>query len=271
MNTSQCLRVGALASAFALTLSCSSHTEAPAQYAKSYDEGTNYGTGASVKPMKESAVTGSAAEVGAERGTMETAAQQTQGPSQQRVEDEKIYALDCGNQRTLILRTDDEFAYIPSEDFATLPRAEAGEDETGAFELGGARVLLNGDRAIVSLASGERLECTNNPERANWEDARLRGVTFRGVGSQPTFLVEIDNNNVNVITEGGDNRLVFTRPAPDVTEGRTLYHGSANQKNVTVTIKDEPCVDPLTKQELSSSVRVDVDSTTYEGCGRNLQ
>jgi uncharacterized membrane protein len=266
VNTSQCLRVGALASAFAMTLACNHSTEVPAQYAKPYDKGTAYGTGSST-----TAVQAPAGEVGAERGSAETAARQTQAPAQQRVKDEKVYALECGNQRNITLLTDDEFAYMPSEMPAALPRSEVGEDETAAFELGGARVLLNGDRAIVSLASGERLECTNNEERANWEDARLRGVTFRGVGNDPTFLLEIDDSNVNVVTEGGQNRFVFTKPEPQVDEGTSLYHGSAAQKNITVTIKDESCVDSFTKQELSSKVRVDVDATTYEGCGRSPQ
>jgi putative lipoprotein len=185
----------------------------------------------------------------------------------------ETYGFDCGDQRTLVARIDGDFAYLVSEGYSALPRLDDPEatsaDAPRTYGLGMERVSLTGAHAIVTLADGSKLECARDPELSTWADAQLRGVSFRAVGSEPRFVLEVGPEAVTVVTDDGARTYSIPRPEPQRTGDETVYLGGSGEERIVATI--EPGVCNVGEQSFQNHVRLEVGDRTYEGCGRAIE
>ncbi len=274
MNTSLYQRAGALLSAAFVTCACShSASEAPA---KTPSEGARQTSttappgpaqGAESAPVGAERGTAEAPTVGAERGT-------AGGATEPSVGDQVTYGFDCDNHRSVVAVIDDDFAYLVSEGYVALPRVEVDDPEAKSeglqtYELGSQRLWLTGAHAIMSLADGSRLECTRDPVASAWADAQLRGVTFRALGSEPRFVVEVGPEAVTVVTDDDTQTYSILKPEPERVGDRTVYRGGTNGDGLVATIEPGAC--SVGDQSFQNRVRVEAGDRTYEGCGRAIE
>jgi uncharacterized membrane protein len=107
-----------------------------------------------------------------------------------------------------------------------------------------------------------------------WLDAQERGVTFRAVGQEPGWVVEISGDRrMRIVTDYGARELDVTPvPAPtvDSTTWTTTYRARADGSDLRVLIRDEPCADTMSGERFSATVTLVLDDATYRGCGRAL-
>ena len=106
------------------------------------------------------------------------------------------------------------------------------------------------------------------------EDARVHGITFRGQGSAPGWLLEV----------GPDNRVVLSGPAgsrgiegrhewPDLTAapgpayGSTRYTAEAGGRRHVIVLLPDPCVDDISGDRFPAAVLIEVDGRRLRGCG----
>ncbi len=270
MTTSLYQRAGALWSAVFVTYACSHRSsEAPA---KTPNESGPPPTSAPAPTETEAPAsdTTEAGTVGAERGTEEGLLDDA--TAEPRAE-EQTFAFDCGDQRTLVARIDDEFAYLISENFAALPRVETtaalSAEAPQTYQLGMERVSLTGAHAIITLADGSKLECARDAELSAWVDAGLRGVTFRGVGSEPRFVLEVGPQAVAVVTDDGARSYSMPRPEPERDGDKTIYRGESGAGPIVATIEPGACQNG--EQSFQNRVSVQVGDRTYQGCGRAVE
>jgi putative lipoprotein len=102
-----------------------------------------------------------------------------------------------------------------------------------------------------------------------WVDACIRGVTYRAVGQEPGWVLEIGPQRIMLLeTDYGEHRHEGVLNPPD-REGRRLsYTASAGGASVTITIEEEPCQDIMSGEAFPTSVSVTVDDRQLDGCGR---
>jgi uncharacterized membrane protein len=106
-----------------------------------------------------------------------------------------------------------------------------------------------------------------------WLEARERGVTFRAVGQEPGWLLEIEGERrIRVAVDyGQDERFTpVPRPVVDSTTWTTTYRAVTEGTDLRVSIRDEPCADTMSGERFSATVVMVLDGTTYHGCGRSL-
>lgn len=157
-------------------------------------------------------------------------------------------------------------------DTRTLPqmRAASGvryEDATMLF-------WTKGDSATFQRKPGNATECRENRSLSLLEDARVRGITFRAVGNEPGWLLEIGPENRVMFEDGyGSIRVVFQSLAPrsNTQPGVTLYENSSSAYRMKITLRQQTCADTMSDETFPYTVDIEVEGAKRRGCGRALR
>ena len=106
-----------------------------------------------------------------------------------------------------------------------------------------------------------------------WEQARARGITFRGVGNEPGWLVEVgagETPALHVELDYGERKIDLAHAQR--LSGAPGYTGTASDGvEVGLQLQHGDCSDGMSDQTYPVSARLSVGDKTYAGCGRFLQ
>jgi uncharacterized membrane protein len=133
--------------------------------------------------------------------------------------------------------------------------------------------LAPGQTAEITIKGKKLANCKNNPRAAVWEGAKLRGVSYRALGQEPPWLLEIDRENgFLLVTRYGEERQQFpyVEPVTDRAQRSSSYASQANGEGVTITIKGVDCRDSMSGEVFSSQVEINWREQTLRGCGKAL-
>lgn len=104
-----------------------------------------------------------------------------------------------------------------------------------------------------------------------WDEARARGVEFRGLGQEPGWLLEIDRRQIHFAPDYGQTHIYTPVPEPSRDSlGRETYHAVTEAHDLRVTIADSVCFDGMSGFRSPFTVTVMLDQRMYRGCGRDL-
>lgn len=104
-----------------------------------------------------------------------------------------------------------------------------------------------------------------------WHKAKLRGVSFRAIGQEPGWLLEITmGTEILLVLDNGQTRSTFpyVEPIVDIEERRTEF--VLEDYGTVIEILDEPCRDVMSGEEFSVSVTIKLTDKSLRGCGRAL-
>jgi putative lipoprotein len=184
----------------------------------------------------------------------------------------KAFAYDCdGFAFTVRIEEDRAQVFLPDRSL-TLARVPAA---SGAKYRDGATVFWSkGDEALLEVDDATYRNCSSNPGRAVWENAKLRGVDFRALGNEPGWYAEIDDGErITIVTGYGQTRVRTPAPAPEIDPqaARTTYRVRTEAHDLTIPIEEKECRDTMSGEGFSSTVAVVLDGRQYRGCGRALR
>jgi len=181
------------------------------------------------------------------------------------------FVFDCGNGITFAVRTvpgeaSVRSAQILGTDVMTLPQAEAA---AGARYTDGTSLYWSrGGLATFEVRGRSFADCTSSPGAAPSAEARARGATFRALGNEPSWILEISPQQLTMITELGERRTEFPHRDPTVAGARTTYRSFAGTQELVVAIDRVPCNDSMSGEPFDNTVSVTFEGTTLYGCGR---
>lgn len=129
-----------------------------------------------------------------------------------------------------------------------------------------------GDEATLAL-DGATHACTVTDEASPWDEARSRGVVFRGLGTEPFWSLEMDGGPAPQMRLGlnmGERKLVVPQVAAlDTGEG---YAGKADDgSDVALRITRGDCSDGMSDLTYPAGIELQVGEQAYRGCGAFLQ
>ena len=128
-----------------------------------------------------------------------------------------------------------------------------------------------GEEAMLTVEGQDYQNCHLLPEQVAWEDARRRGVDFRGVGNDPVWSLEIQRGRqLLFILEDGAQRILVPDQNEDGEGLMYFYAGATATQNLRVKVLDLPCVDTISGDTFPTAVTVLFNGTGYQGCGQNL-
>ena len=106
-------------------------------------------------------------------------------------------------------------------------------------------------------------------EPASLQDARARGVDFRGVGQEPAWVVELkEGDHITAVLDYGGTTLELPTPSgKTAADGTLTYDASTDTDHLVLNIKGKTCVDSMSGESHPSTVELVVNDKPYHGCG----
>jgi putative lipoprotein len=178
---------------------------------------------------------------------------------------------DCDGTRTVVeqISKDAIQLRLPSRR-VRLPRAPSSSGTR--YALAGTAFWSRGPIALLELPDASSARCEEDRPSSLREDARLRGVHYRGLGSEPGFSLEIGPEDISFGYDDGAKKLVFPLEAPRIdAEGQRTYEQSTPAHRLRVAIEDGVCLDSMTGDAFDTRVEVTLDGRTFRGCGDALR
>lgn len=152
-----------------------------------------------------------------------------------------------------------------------LPQAVAASGARYADDQGN-EFWNKGDEATLTV-DGASHACTVTDQASPWDEARNRGVAFRGLGTEPFWSLEVDGGpapQMRLELAMGERRLVV--PQVEALEQGEGYAGRADDgSDVTLRVTRGACSDGMSDQTFPASVELQVGAETFKGCGAFLQ
>jgi uncharacterized membrane protein len=128
--------------------------------------------------------------------------------------------------------------------------------------------------AAPGTAVAGRAEWDSDRARAIWADARARGATFRAIGQEPGWHLELfEGERIVFVTDYGDREVTAPWPAPEVgaQSERVVLRAATGSHTLVVTLWREACQDSMSGEPFEFTVTVTLDGTEHRGCGRRLE
>jgi putative lipoprotein len=114
--------------------------------------------------------------------------------------------------------------------------------------------------------------CRPDPAAAIWEEARLRGVDFRGAGNEPGWFVELTGDQLVYAGEYGRQHLSFSgvQQLRDDHLAQTVIAAEREGQQLEMLLQAGDCRDSMSGESFDTRVRLKLDGKTYFGCGKRL-
>ena len=104
-----------------------------------------------------------------------------------------------------------------------------------------------------------------------WHKAKLRGVSFRAIGQEPAWLLEItDGSDILLVLDYGKTKsnYPYVEPVVYAEERRTQFIIEGD--DLTIEIRGQHCQDVMSGEEFAVSVTIIMTDRQLTGCGRAL-
>jgi putative lipoprotein len=154
----------------------------------------------------------------------------------------------------------------------TLPQVRAA---SGArYEDAMMQFWNKGDGATFQRKPSNTTDCREIRAQSLLEDARVRGVTFRGTGNEPGWLLEIGPEHRVMFEDGyGSVRVVFQSLSPrtDAQPGITVHENTSSAYRMKVTLRRQICADTMSDEVFPYTVEVEIEGAKRRGCGQSLR
>ena len=104
-----------------------------------------------------------------------------------------------------------------------------------------------------------------------WHKAKLRGVSFRAIGQEPGWLLEITTGTeILLVTDYGGTRTAYSYVEPEVDQEHRRTRFVTGDGDVEVLIEGKDCQDVMSGEQFAVTVTVTLGERRLAGCGRAL-
>jgi uncharacterized membrane protein len=104
-----------------------------------------------------------------------------------------------------------------------------------------------------------------------WHQAKLRGVSFRAIGQEPGWLLEItDGSEILLVTDYGQTKTSYPYVEADVFEEERRTRFFLGDHDMEIIIEGKLCHDSMSGEEFTVTVTATVGENRMSGCGRAL-
>lgn len=161
-----------------------------------------------------------------------------------------LHASLYGPEGDLVFVTDTRVPFVP------------GTDDVGEFRMR----MVRGATQEAPAGGGP------SPASSVWERARARGVAFRGIGTEPGWLVEVDRGDdpeLRAELDYGERKVVVPK-AHGISSTPGFGGRTADGMDVVLRIERRSCSDGMSDETYPAAITLAVGDKTYSGCGRHL-
>ena len=181
-----------------------------------------------------------------------------------------VYVWDCDDGTTLTMKNllrENAIVLDLHEGPRHLPQVVSASGVR--YDDGSVSFWTKGDTAMFERKGSPVVNCRDNRARSLIADARARGVTYRGQGNEPGWILEISPPATIVFnTSYGQERHVFQGATVTGDAASGAEYRAANGANqIAVKVTRETCRDDMAGTQFDYSFVVQFGGRTYRGCG----
>lgn len=105
-----------------------------------------------------------------------------------------------------------------------------------------------------------------------WDASRARGASFRGIGQEPGWIVEVfPGRSLVALLDYGERTITAPWVAPQRgSAGRVTFTSATAAGTLVVDVTPVPCADAMSGERMTHTVVLRYGSDEYRGCGRVL-
>lgn len=154
----------------------------------------------------------------------------------------------------------------------TLPQVRAASGVR--YEDAAMQFWTRGNEAAFERKPGKTVECREIRSQSLLEDARVRGISFRGTGNEPGWLLEIGPGDRVMFEDGyGSMRVVFQSLPPRNTgqPGETVHESTSSAQRLKITLQRKICADTMSDEVFPYTVHIETEGAKRNGCGMALR
>lgn len=186
-----------------------------------------------------------------------------------------VYSCQDGGQFTARFTPDQVRLFFPGRS-VLLQQTVSGSGIRYQAETPSGPITFHGkgDEAIIIQPGQPDRTCGGARQPGPWERAALSGVTFRAVGHEPEWVLDVTSGGARphiafqAMTIGGHQR--FPYQDPQVAGGQRIWNVPAEGELLTILTSERPCADTMADETFSHAVTVMLGDETFQGCGRTL-
>jgi hypothetical protein len=173
----------------------------------------------------------------------------------------------CSDRRTVTLYPKAEGADILDRG-CQMPLARVAAGSGARYENQAVVFIDKGSEALLQRKPGPSLSCREITLMSQIEDARIRGVTYRGHGIDGDWHLDVGPGPGLTLVRAGAVPLVFARPTSvsDPNTNTTVYSARQGNNALTLKLTDLMCRDKA-GNTLPGSADIVLDGVALEGCG----
>jgi putative lipoprotein len=184
--------------------------------------------------------------------------------------DTVLLSFSCGDAFRFSLRAEGPTAtlFLPDSTM-TLERTASAVGQR--YSRAGVELWHDVHQATLGINQSVYDDCRLMDGADPWTEARLRGVSFRAIGQEPGWVLDIlPGHRLNLIADYGA-RTIHAQAAPPLAQDGTLYyHATTDEHDLRVRLQPAQCADVMSGETFPWSVQVVLDGVTLAGCGRRL-
>jgi membrane-bound inhibitor of C-type lysozyme len=189
----------------------------------------------------------------------------------------QAYVYECADGRSVVvdLKEGNAWVFLP-DNTVRLQRVRSASGEK--YSDGEAVFWSRGDEAMIDAGNISYRQCKNNYAKAIWENAKLRGNDFRGVGNEPGWVLEISSSTAGItgdvvfVGAYGQERHEFpaSNMLTDTVSRKTTFSAVNERGDFLVILEGVPCTDSMSGKSFQTTVTVNLFGREYNGCGNPL-
>lgn len=173
----------------------------------------------------------------------------------------------CSDRRTVTIYPKADGADILDRG-CQMPLARVPAASGARYENRAVVFIDKGSEALLQRKPGQPLSCREITLMSQIEDARIRGVTYRGHGVNGDWHVDVGPGPGLTLVRAGAAPLVFARPTSvsDPNTNTTVYSARQGSSTLSLKLTDLKCQDKA-GNTLPGSADAVLDGVALEGCG----
>ena len=177
-----------------------------------------------------------------------------------------VYTCSEGYRFVAEVQTAETWLFLPDKTVKLLRDDNAHQ----TYRVEGATYTYQGAQADLSVAKN-RYHCKNDGIAATFERAKFEGVSFRAIGNEPGWILNImPDNKVVFIINHGKVKTHFKVEKQFSEKNATEFRLRSKNNLLYLRIENRVCRDTMTDRIYESSVYLNFDGHELRGCGKSL-
>ena len=95
----------------------------------------------------------------------------------------------------------------------------------------------------------------------------LYPIPFKARGNEPGWLVDVQQDNIMIQTNYGQDKITLPRPQPQPYKGGYKYHIQHQDRIAIIDIQRKLCYDDMSGRPYPTRTTLTLDGKVFEGCG----